>query len=79
MSIFGHVARALICAYRHLLSPVKAALFGNFARCRFSPTCSQFAHALFGRYNFPKALYLSTRRILRCSALWRRRRRVTAR
>ncbi|PYJ97265.1 MAG: hypothetical protein DME23_16410 [Verrucomicrobia bacterium] len=29
--------------YRWVLSPAKTALFGSLGRCRFTPTCSQYA------------------------------------
>lgn len=34
--------------------------------CRFTPTCSEYSKQAFLKYNFPKALYLSTKRVLKC-------------
>jgi uncharacterized protein len=35
--------------------------------CRFYPSCSEYAKLAFEKYNFFKALFLSTYRILRCN------------
>lgn len=52
----------LIDKYRKNISP----LFGN-NKCRFTPTCSQYAREAYEKYNFFKASYLSIWRILRCN------------
>ncbi|MDR1432788.1 MAG: membrane protein insertion efficiency factor YidD [Puniceicoccales bacterium] len=78
MKIFSRAlkfaASAALQFYRTILSPCKIVLFGPLARCRFHPTCSQFALKAFARYNFCRAFYFSARRIMRCNPLWRRRR-----
>ncbi|MDO5301409.1 MAG: membrane protein insertion efficiency factor YidD [Tissierellia bacterium] len=56
------IARFLIRFYQRYISTYL--LPG--AHCRFSPTCSQYALEAFTRYGFFRALYLSTRRILKC-------------
>ncbi|MDR1595346.1 MAG: membrane protein insertion efficiency factor YidD [Puniceicoccales bacterium] len=71
-TILKFAALALLIFYRKILSPAKIVLFGQSARCRFSPTCSKFALSMFQRYSLPKAAYLSIRRILRCHPFWRR-------
>ena len=53
-------ARMLISGYQLFLSPW---LGGG---CRFTPTCSSYAMSVFRTHSFPKALYLTVRRILRC-------------
>ncbi|MDR2776722.1 MAG: membrane protein insertion efficiency factor YidD [Puniceicoccales bacterium] len=63
----------LIKSYRKILSPLKVALLGPSARCRFYPTCSSFAQSMFRRYTFRKAFYFSMRRILRCNPFWKHR------
>jgi putative membrane protein insertion efficiency factor len=35
--------------------------------CRFTPTCSTYALQAFQRYHLPKALLISTWRVLRCN------------
>ncbi|MDR0693476.1 MAG: membrane protein insertion efficiency factor YidD [Puniceicoccales bacterium] len=71
--IFKFFTVLLIESYRNILSPLKVALLGPSARCRFHPTCSSFAQSMFRRYTFPRAFYLSMRRILRCNPFWKRR------
>jgi putative membrane protein insertion efficiency factor len=55
------VARGLIRLYQRSLSP----LFPS--RCRFFPTCSQYALEAFEKYGFFQALAKTTWRILRCN------------
>lgn len=35
-------------------------------RCRFSPTCSQYAYIAIGRFGVFKGTYLAGRRLLKC-------------
>ncbi len=37
--------------------------------CRFMPTCSEYSRQAFKKYNFLKASFLSTKRIIRCNPL----------
>jgi len=50
----------LIRFYRRFISP----MIGS--RCRFYPTCSEYALEAFQKYSAIKALYLTTKRLLRC-------------
>ncbi|MDR3317632.1 MAG: membrane protein insertion efficiency factor YidD [Puniceicoccales bacterium] len=52
--------------YKLFLSPLKIVLFGPYCRCRFSPTCSQFAIRVIKKYSFFKALYFIILRLARC-------------
>lgn len=52
----------LIKIYRKYIS----GLFGS-NKCRFSPTCSEYALQAFEKYNIFKALFLTIWRILRCN------------
>ena len=56
----------LIRAYR-LVSPLKQLILGPYARCRFHPTCSEYALECFQRFHLIKAIYLSLARISRCN------------
>lgn len=59
----NHVARALVAPirlYQRLISP----LLG--ARCRFHPSCSEYAAQSILRHGPVRGLYLSARRVLRC-------------
>ncbi|MFL5774197.1 MAG: membrane protein insertion efficiency factor YidD [Flavisolibacter sp.] len=51
---------ALIKLYQLILSP----LLGP--KCRFTPTCSQYAMEAFKKYGVFKGFWLSARRISRC-------------
>lgn len=52
--------------YQVCLSPLKGALFGPWAGCRFHPTCSSYALECFRRFSFFRAFFLTTRRIFKC-------------
>jgi hypothetical protein len=58
----------LIRAYR-LVSPWKQLILGPYARCRFHPTCSEYALECFQRFNLLKAVYMTFFRIGRCNPL----------
>ncbi|MBQ0723789.1 MAG: membrane protein insertion efficiency factor YidD [Cycloclasticus sp.] len=53
----------LIKFYRFFISPMIA------SRCRFYPTCSEYALQAFQEYGFLKALFLTSKRLLRCQPL----------
>jgi putative membrane protein insertion efficiency factor len=55
------VARGLITVYQHTLSP----LLGS--SCRFSPSCSRYAHEAIGEHGFFKGSWMGMRRIGRCT------------
>lgn len=42
-------------------------------KCRHSPTCSAYAKECYVRFNFIKASFLSTKRILTCNPLFKPR------
>lgn len=52
----------LIRGYQQFISP----LLGQ-GKCRYHPTCSQYALQAFGQYRFSTALLLTLWRILRCN------------
>ena len=55
-----HLLLSLIRFYQRAISP----LFPS--RCRFRPTCSQYAREAIEKYGAAKGSYLAFRRILRC-------------
>lgn len=59
--IFRWAATSAIRLYRYLISP----LLGS-AKCRFYPTCSEYALQAYTDCNVLEATYLSFRRIIRC-------------
>lgn len=40
-------------------------------KCRYYPTCSQYAKECYQKFNFVKASYLTSKRILRCNRLFK--------
>lgn len=55
----------LIRSYQTKVSPKKE------PRCRHKPTCSAYALESYERFNFFKATYLATKRILTCNPLFK--------
>ncbi len=52
----------LIKVYQKVISPYL--LPGP--KCRFTPTCSEYARQAYVKYGFFKGTYLATKRILKC-------------
>ena len=59
------LAILLIIAYQRTIGVVLG------GRCRFYPTCSEYAKIVFSRFNFFHALWLTSWRLLRCQPLCR--------
>ena len=57
------VALYLIRGYRAVVSPY------TLPRCRFLPTCSEYAHEAIHRHGLFKGAFLTVRRLLRCHPL----------
>ncbi|MBQ1265024.1 MAG: membrane protein insertion efficiency factor YidD [Oscillospiraceae bacterium] len=55
----------LIAFYQRHISPCFP------ARCRFSPTCSQYAKEAIEKYGAGKGLWLAVRRFLRCHPFYK--------
>jgi putative membrane protein insertion efficiency factor len=69
MGIFsgpGRLPLQLVLFFYSLLSAVKLFLFGPTCRCRFHPTCSQYARECIGKYGAGRGLPLILRRLCRC-------------
>jgi putative membrane protein insertion efficiency factor len=56
-------ARALLRAYRLILSPVIG------PACRYIPSCSVYAEQAIDEWGLMKGIYLALRRLLRCHPL----------
>ena len=52
--------------YRWVFSPAKIFLFGPLGRCRFTPTCSEYAYVALVRFGVFKGSWLALRRLARC-------------
>jgi hypothetical protein len=53
---------AAISPYRSVVRPVTS----KFIRCRFTPTCSAYATQAVLIHGFPRGMWLTCRRIIRC-------------
>ena len=60
-----NVAIKFIDWYQKGISP------NNPPRCRFYPSCSQYAKECYLKFNFIKASFLSLKRLLRCNKLFK--------
>jgi putative membrane protein insertion efficiency factor len=56
---------SLLAAYKRFLSP----LIGS--RCRFLPSCSDYARVAIARFGIARGVWLATMRLLRCQPLCR--------
>lgn len=54
--------RVVMRGYRSLLKPFS----DRFVHCRFEPTCAHYSEEAMDRHGFPKGLWLTTSRIVRC-------------
>ena len=52
--------------YRYVLSPAKNLIFGPLGRCRFTPSCSEYALAALRRHGALAGSRLAMKRIGRC-------------
>jgi uncharacterized protein len=57
--IAAHLARAIIRAYQ-------LATMGSWRRCRFYPSCSQYAMEALEAHGLRKGLALGAKRLLKC-------------
>jgi putative membrane protein insertion efficiency factor len=55
--------------FYRLLSPVKQLIFGPYARCRFHPTCSEYALECFRTLPLHRAIPRSLSRIFKCNPM----------
>ena len=62
----GRALVILVHGYRWILSPLKVGLFGPGARCRFEPSCSDYAVQAITRHGAWSGTGLAVRRICRC-------------
>ncbi|MEE8431937.1 MAG: membrane protein insertion efficiency factor YidD [Candidatus Desulfatibia sp.] len=58
--VFMRLALLPIQAYQLLLSPVMA------PKCRFYPTCSEYAYQAISHHGLPRGVLLALKRIIRC-------------
>jgi uncharacterized protein len=61
-----HVLIFGVRLYQWVLSPAKAALFGPLGRCRYTPTCSQYAVEAVRGHGALGGSWLAAKRVCRC-------------
>ena len=66
MNVFQHILAFAIQLYRWTLSPLKDLLFGPAAKCRFQPSCSEYALEAVKMHGAVHGSWLGFRRLCRC-------------
>ena len=66
MNLAQHILVFGLRGYRRVISPVLAGVFGPFARCRFEPSCSQYAMEAVQVHGALKGSALAIWRLCRC-------------
>ncbi len=66
MNPFRWLCLGGIRVYQWVLSPLKLALLGPSAKCRFTPSCSHYAMEAIRRHGVWRGGCMSFRRLLRC-------------
>ncbi len=66
MNVAQHVLRFGLRLYRWVLSPAKAFLFGPLGRCRYTPSCSEYALTAIQTHGAGVGSWLAVKRICRC-------------
>ena len=66
MNAAQHILIFGVHCYRWVPSPAKAFLFGPLGRCRFTPSCSEYALAALRQHGALAGSWLAIKRIGRC-------------
>jgi putative membrane protein insertion efficiency factor len=61
-----HILVFCVRVYRWVISPAKAVLFGPLGRCRFTPSCSEYAFEALRCHGALAGSWLALKRIGRC-------------
>ena len=59
----------IVIRFYRLFSPLKQLVLGPYARCRFHPTCSEYAMECFRILPLHRAIQRSLSRILKCNPM----------
>jgi hypothetical protein len=57
-------AAAIFRFYKRFLSPIFHVF--SFSRCKYLPTCSEYAYTAIVRHGWPRGGWLALRRLIRC-------------
>ena len=66
MNLAQSILIFVVRIYRCVLSPMKSAVFGPTGRCRFTPTCSEYALAAIQTHGALRGSALAGQRLCRC-------------
>ena len=66
MNAAQHILIFCVRLYRCVLSPAKVLLFGPLGRCRFTPSCSEYALEALRSHGAIAGAWLALKRIARC-------------
>ena len=66
MKLLQHILILAVRLYRGVLSPAKTFILGPLARCRFEPSCSEYALQALQRHGANKGSRLALKRLCRC-------------
>ena len=66
MNAAQHILVFCVRLYRGVISPAKTVLFGPLGRCRFTPSCSEYALEALRRHGALAGSWLALKRIGRC-------------
>lgn len=66
MNAAQHILIFGVRLYRWVLSPAKTLLFGSLGRCRFTPSCSEYALDAVRDHGAVAGTWLAVKRIGRC-------------
>ena len=67
MNAAQHILVLCVRVYRWVLSPAKAVLFGPLGRCRYTPSCSEYALEAVRRHGALAGSWLALKRVGRCN------------
>jgi putative membrane protein insertion efficiency factor len=66
MNLAQHILISGLWLYRRVISPAKLLVFGPLSRCRFSPSCSEYALEAVGVHGALAGSWLAAKRVCRC-------------
>ena len=69
LSVLASMPFVLLIKFYQFFSPLKQFIFGPYARCRFHPTCSEYALECFNSLPPWHALLKSISRISKCNPM----------
>lgn len=67
--MFKSLILSVLKTYKSSVSPILVFLFGH--SCRFSPSCSEYAHQAIKKYGVLKGFMLFIFRLVRCNPMTR--------